>query len=98
MHAWTRSAKPTYPPDGSSIPGTPVPKHESLPVSTRPGNLGDTRSIGGGMSEMRIDVGAGYPVCLCTPSAHRDHLALWRQQSTQAEDIARATFLADAIE
>ena len=32
--------------------------------SVRLGNLGDVRALGGGMSEMRVDVGAGYRVYL----------------------------------
>ena len=30
--------------------------------SARLGNLGDVRTVGGGVSEMRVDVGAGYRV------------------------------------
>ena len=66
--------------------------------STRLGNLGDTRSVGGGVSEMRIDVGAGYRVYF----TRRQHIVIillcGGDKSTQGKDIVRAKLLADAIE
>lgn len=66
--------------------------------SARLGNLGDTRSVGAGVSEMRVDVGAGYRVYF----TRRQHVVIillcGGDKSTQSKDIARAKALADALE
>lgn len=58
------------------------------------GNRGDTRSVGGGVSELRIDYGPGYRIYF----AHRgDALVLLltgSDKSRQQVDIARARELA----
>jgi putative addiction module killer protein len=66
--------------------------------STRLGNLGDTRSVGGGVSEMRIDVGAGYRVYFMRRHRIVIILLCGGDKSTQTKDIVRAKLLADAIE
>jgi putative addiction module killer protein len=66
--------------------------------SMRLGNLGDTRSIGGSVSEMRIDVGAGYRVYFTRRQRIVIILLCGGDKSTQAKDIARAKLIADAIE
>ncbi len=66
--------------------------------STRLGNFGDTRSVGGGVSEMRIDVGAGYRVYFIRRRRTMIVLLCGGDKSTQAKDIVRAKALADAIE
>lgn len=66
--------------------------------STRLGNLGDTRSVGGGVSEMRIDVGAGYRVYFTRRQRIVVILLCGGGKSTQSKDIARAQLLAEAIE
>ena len=58
--------------------------------SAQLGNLGDVRSVGGGVREMRVHSGPGYRVCF----AQRGHVLLLLlcggDKSTQARDIARA--------
>lgn len=66
--------------------------------STRLGNLGDIRSVGGGVSEMRIDIGAGYRVYFTRRQRIVVILLCGGDKSTQAKDIARARLLAEAIE
>lgn len=66
--------------------------------STRLGNLGDTRAVGGGVSEMRIDVGAGYRVYFTRRQRIVIILLCGGDKSTQAKDIVRAKLIADAIE
>ena len=66
--------------------------------STRLGNLGDTRSVGGGVSEMRIDVGAGYRIYFTRRQRIVVILLCGGDKSTQTKDIARAQLLAEAIE
>jgi len=66
--------------------------------SARLGNLGDTRSVGSGISEMRVDVGAGYRVYFTRRQRIVIILLCGGDKSTQAKDIARAKALAEAIE
>ena len=66
--------------------------------STRLGNLGDSRSVGDGVSEMRIDVGAGYRVYFTRRQRILIVLLCGGDKSTQAKDIVRAKALAEAIE
>jgi putative addiction module killer protein len=46
--------------------------------SARLGNLGDARSIGDGVSELRIDVGAGLSRVFHAPSTGRNYFAMRR--------------------
>ena len=66
--------------------------------SVRLGNLGDARSVGGGVSEMRVDVGAGYRVYFTRRQRVVLVLLCGGDKSSQAKDIARARRLAQAIE
>jgi len=65
--------------------------------SARLGNLGDSHSIGGGVSEMRIDVGAGYRVYFTRRQKVVVILLCGGDKSTQTKDIARAKLLAHDI-
>lgn len=66
--------------------------------SARLGNLGDARSVGGGVSEMRVDVGAGYRVYFTR--RHRIILVLLcgGDKSSQTKDIANAKQMAKTVE
>ena len=66
--------------------------------SARLGNLGDTRSVGAGVSEMRVDVGAGYRVYFTRHRRVVIILLCGGDKSTQTKDIVRAKALADALE
>jgi putative addiction module killer protein len=66
--------------------------------STRLGNLGDVRSVGAGISEMRIDVGAGYRMYFTRRQRIVIVLLCGGDKSTQVKDIARARALAQAID
>ncbi|QHE94423.1 type II toxin-antitoxin system RelE/ParE family toxin [Pandoraea fibrosis] len=54
------------------------------------GNFGDTKSLGAGLWEMRIDVGAGYRVYYGQDEALTYLLVCGGDKSTQSADIARA--------
>ena len=59
-------------------------------VSAQHGNFGDCKSMGEGVSEMRIDIGPGYRVYY-TRQAETVYLLLaGGDKSTQAKDIKRA--------
>ena len=66
--------------------------------SVRLGNLGDARSIGDGISEMRIDVGPGYRVYFTRRHRILVILLCGGNKSTQTKDIARAKSMAQEIE
>jgi putative addiction module killer protein len=66
--------------------------------SARLGNLGDVRSVGGGISEMRVDVGAGYRMYFTRRQRIVLILLCGGDKSTQARDIARAKRIAHEIE
>lgn len=66
--------------------------------SARMGNLGDVRSVGGGVSEMRVDVGAGYRVYFTRRQRVVIVLLCGGDKSSQAKDVARARQMADSIE
>ena len=53
------------------------------------GNLGDTRSVGGGITELRIDYGPGYRVYF-GQIGNQIHLIRGGTKATQAADIAKA--------
>jgi putative addiction module killer protein len=64
----------------------------------RLGNLGDTRSVGGRVSELRVDVGGGYRVYFTRRQRVVIILLCGGDKSTQSRDIARAKQIAGAIE
>lgn len=61
------------------------------------GNLGDIKSVGGGVSEMRIDVGAGYRVYFTLRGGELVILLAGGDKSTQQADIDRAIKLAKEV-
>jgi putative addiction module killer protein len=56
----------------------------------RLGNLGDHRSVGAGVQELRIDYGPGYRVYFGTEGQRVVLLLLGGDKSSQTRDIARA--------
>ena len=66
--------------------------------AARLGNLGDVRAVGGGVSEMRIDVGAGYRVYFTRRQRILLILLCGGDKSSQERDIVRAKSMAQAIE
>jgi len=66
--------------------------------SVRLGNLGDVRSVGGTVSEMRIDVGAGYRVYFTRRHRIVVVLLCGGDKSSQIKDIARAKLMAQEFE
>lgn len=62
------------------------------------GNLGDVKSVGAGVSEMRIDVGPGYRVYFVRRQERLILLLCGGDKSSQARDIRRAVAMADDME
>ena len=56
----------------------------------RLGNFGDTRSVGDGIHELRIDTGPGYPVYFGREGDATVILLCGGDKSTQSRDMARA--------
>jgi putative addiction module killer protein len=61
------------------------------------GNLGDVKPVGGDVSEMRVDVGAGYRVYFTLRGGVVVVLLAGGDKSTQQADIKRAVELAKEI-
>jgi putative addiction module killer protein len=61
------------------------------------GNLGDVKPVGGDVSEMRVDVGAGYRVYFTLRGGMVVVLLAGGDKSTQQADIKRAIELAKEI-
>ena len=61
------------------------------------GNLGDVKVVGGGVSEMRIDLGAGYRLYFTVRERVVLFLLVGGVKSTQATDIRRAIAMAKEI-
>ena len=61
--------------------------------SARLGNLGDTRTLGGGLREMRVHVGPGYRVYFAQRQGTVLLLLCGGAKSSQARDIARAKLM-----
>jgi putative addiction module killer protein len=66
--------------------------------SVRLGNLGDVKSVGGGVSEMRIDVGAGYRVYFARRQRVIIVLLCGGDKSNQPKDIVSAKLIVQEIE
>ncbi len=62
------------------------------------GNLGDVKSLGCGLSEMRVDTGAGYRVYFTLRDNVVIVLLAGGDKSSQAADIQRARKLAREIQ
>lgn len=62
------------------------------------GNLGDTKSVGGGVSEMRIDVGPGYRLYYTRRGEILIILLIGGDKSTQEKDIKRAQAMLQELE
>jgi putative addiction module killer protein len=61
------------------------------------GNLGDIKSVGDGVSEMRVDVGAGYRVYFTMRNGVVIVLLAGGDKSSQNTDIRRAKKLAREV-
>lgn len=62
------------------------------------GNFGDTRPVGQGISELRIDYGPGYRVYFLQRGIILVILLCGGDKSTQSKDIRRAKALARTLE
>jgi putative addiction module killer protein len=63
-------------------------------ASVRHGNFGDCKSVGGGVSEMRVDVGPGYRAYFTRRGETVYLLLVGGDKSTQAIDVRRAQRMA----
>jgi putative addiction module killer protein len=61
------------------------------------GNLGDVESVGGGVSEMRIEYGPGYRVYFVTRKRELIVLLCGGDKSSRRRDIRRAKKLAEEV-
>lgn len=61
------------------------------------GNLGKFRSVGGGVSEMKIELGAGYRLYFTVRGQQVIVLLAGGDKSTQRTDIRRAQSLAKEV-
>lgn len=66
-------------------------------VSAQHGNFGDRKVLGEGVSEMRIDFGAGYRVYFMRRGVTVYLLLAGGDKSTQTRDVRRAKNMARAL-
>jgi putative addiction module killer protein len=62
------------------------------------GNFGDAKNVGGKVTELRVDVGAGYRVYLTRTAATVQLLLCGGDKSTQQADIRRAQEMVVALD
>lgn len=62
------------------------------------GNLGDWKSLGGGLSEMRVHVGAGHRLYFAQQGSILIVMLAGGDKSSQARDIKRARKLLERLE
>jgi putative addiction module killer protein len=62
--------------------------------AVRLGNLGDVKHLGGGVAELRVDVGAGYRIYFVRRRSTVIVLLCGGDKSTQDKDIPRARRMA----
>jgi putative addiction module killer protein len=62
------------------------------------GNLGDWKSVGGGIAEMRIDHGPGYRLYFCRRGDRLIIILAAGTKRTQAADITKAIEIARQLE
>ena len=67
-------------------------------VRVEMGNFGDSKSVGGKVTELRIDVGQGYRVYLTRAGRTVQLLLCGGDKTTQVADIAKAQNMVDEIE
>jgi putative addiction module killer protein len=63
-------------------------------ASARHGNFGDCKSVGEGVSEMRVDIGPGYRVYFMRRGQTVYLLLVGGDKSTQTTDVRRAQRMA----
>ena len=63
-------------------------------VELKEGNFGDHKSVGDGVSELRITIGAGYRVYYTKKGEEIIILLVGGDKSTQSKDIEKAKQLA----
>ena len=61
------------------------------------GNFGDSKSVGGGVIELRVDVGKGYRVYFTNKNNKIVILLVGGDKSTQCEDIKIAKKMASEV-
>lgn len=61
------------------------------------GNLGDSKALGGGISEMRLDFGPGYRLYFTKRGVEVIVLLVGGDKSSQSRDIAKARELAKQL-